>query len=303
MWFSRLARLPPGARYTVNASPILCYVNGKYLPEDQAVLPVKDLGILRGFGCFDYFRTYSGKAVTLELNVKRLRSSCTQIGLELPWSDEEIANIINETLRVNDCNPEKDFGVRIVVTGGVSSSNIIPEGPPSLVVIPEPIRTPTSEMLQNGVKVITVDYNRSFQTAKTTNYMIAVVSQRKALQQNASEAIYVKDGLVSEGTTSNIFAFFKDTLHTPEKNVLRGVTRSLILDLAKSKFKVEISDLPYSSLLKADEVFISSATKRILPVVNVDGHKIGNGKPGPNTNTLMQLLNKILVDNQMIPKL
>jgi branched-chain amino acid aminotransferase len=274
------------------------YVNGKFVPPEDAMISVRDLGILRGFGCFDYFRTYSGKPVTLMLNVQRLRSSCTQIGLDFPWKDEEFASIIKETLKRNHCSSELDWGIRIIVSGGCSASNIIPDSFPTLIIIPESIPSPTNEMIQKGVKVITVDLNRVFPTSKTTNYITAVVAQQKARKQNAQEAIYTHNGLVYEGTTSNIFAFYKNTLRTPGKDILPGITRALILDLLKttpeqrSPFQVEIGEMSYNSLLKADEVFITSANKRILPVVNVDDSIIGSGSTGKNTKTLLQLFNR-----------
>jgi branched-chain amino acid aminotransferase len=268
------------------------YVNGKFVPPESAMVSVRDLGILRGFGCFDYFRTYSGNPITLMANVKRLRSSCTQVGLAFPWTDEELGSIIKETLKKNNCNSDLDWGIRVIVSGGTSASNIIPDSHPTLIIIPEPIPSPTKEMIEKGVKVITVDLNRVFPTAKTTNYLTAVVAQQKARNQGASEAIYLHNNLIYECTTSNIFIFSHNTLRTPGKDILPGVTRSLILDLAQQKsFKVEIGEIKYESLLKAEEVFLTSANKRILPVVNVDDHIIGSGSPGKITKTLLNLLN------------
>lgn len=100
--------------------------------------------------------------------------------------------------------------------------------------------------------------------------------------------------MISECTTSNVFAFYKDKLCTTESNVLLGITRGLILDFVQEKFPVEIGPISYARLLEADEVFITSASKLVYPVVQIDNHKVGNGKPGRRTQIIQELLNKRL---------
>src|SRR5262245_3988886 len=108
------------------------YINGNYVPEDQAMLPVRDLSILRGYGAFDYLRTYDGQPYRLEANIARLRKSCEILELSFPWTDAQLSEIVHETLRRNagtssaarsDSTPPKEFSIRLVVTGGISSSN------------------------------------------------------------------------------------------------------------------------------------------------------------------------------------
>jgi len=145
---------------------------------------------------------------------------------------------------------------------------------------------------KKGVKIISVDMNRVFITAKTTNYITALMARNIAQKANAFEALYVNQGMISECTTSNIFAFYKDKLCTPDTNILLGITRHLILDIAKEKFEVEIGPLSFEKLLMADEVFITSAGKVVLPVVQIDDHKVGNGKPGPRAQIINEMLLK-----------
>jgi len=268
------------------------HVNGTYQESQKTTLSVRDMAITRGFGCFDFLRTYNGQPITLQRNVQRLRNSCNIISLTFPWSDQEISSIILETLGRNQhINSEK--GIRIIVSGGLSS-NILPEGSSSLVVIVEPLKPLPQENYDLGAKIITVEMSRVFPIAKTTNYITAVVAQKKAISEGGVEAVYVSSGLVKEGTTSNIFAFFGDTLVTPpDGDILPGITRATIAEEARKKFKVEFRQIPKEKLYEANEVFLSSTIKRILPIVDIDGRKIGTGKPGKNTKIIMEMFDII----------
>ena len=268
------------------------YINGNYVPEDQAVLPVRDLSILRGYGAFDYLRTYGGQPYRLEANLERLRKSCEILELPLIWSDAELTEIIMETLRRN-AGTADEFSIRLVVTGGISSSNILPDGKPTLAVLVQPMKEFPAENYEKGVKVISVELHRLFPDAKSTLYTPAILAQKRAKEQGAIEALYKDaDGNVLEATTSNLFAFFGNTLVTPpleEGNILAGVTRMTVLELAQQYFKVEIRPLSYEELLKADEAFLTSANKEVMPVVQVDEHTIGNGQVGEGSRQLQSL--------------
>jgi len=267
----------------------ITYVNGEYVPAEQATIHVRDLSVLRGYGTFDFLRTYDGKPITLEKNIARLRRSCEIIALELPWSDEQLSAIVLETLRRNEENSD-EFSIRIVVTGGISTSNILPDGEPSLVVMVEPLHPYPDAWYENGVKVITTDEQRIYPGAKSTNYIPAIVAQKRAKAVGGIEALYrTLEGHVTEGTTSNLFAFYGNTLVTPEDDILLGITRAAILEIAPRHYNVELRPLTYGELLKADEVFITAANKKVLPVVTVDDTTIGNGTPGEGTRHIMAL--------------
>jgi len=265
------------------------HVNGTYQEAQKCSLNVRDLAITRGYGCFDFLRTYNGHPITLKRNVQRLRNSCNLIKLSFPWSDQEISNVVLETLRRNQhINSEK--GIRIIISGGVSTSHLTPDYSPSLVVMVEPVTILPPERYISGDKVITVELGRVFPMAKTTNYISAVVAQKKATIEGAVDSIYVSSGMVKEGTTSNIFAFFGDTLVTPpDGDILPGITRAIVVEEARKKFKVEFRQIPKEKLYEANEVFLSSTNKRILPIVDVDGRKIGTGIPGKNTKIIMEM--------------
>jgi branched-chain amino acid aminotransferase len=266
---------------------LISYVNGKYVTSDQAYLPLQDLGIVRGYGVFDFLRTYNRVPFKLREHVQRLQKSAELIGLSLPWSTEEIEGISQDTLGRNNL-PEAN--IRIVVTGGSSADFITPIGQPSLAVIVTPVSSYPVEYYERGVKVGTVQMERFIPRAKTLNYISAIMALQQAKLTNAIEAVYInQQGHVLEGTTTNFFVFRESQLITPKENILNGITRNVVLELAKNRFEIVEQPISYSELSRCDEAFITSSTKEIMPVVQIDELDISTGKPGENTQLLMHL--------------
>ncbi|AFZ19243.1 aminotransferase class IV [Allocoleopsis franciscana] len=265
----------------------ICYLNGKYVSFDQACLPLNDLGIVRGYGIFDFLRTYNGVPFKLTEHIQRLQNSAKLIGLSLPWSSAEIEEITQNTLTHNHL---AEANIRIVVTGGASADFITPLGQPSLMVIVTPVSEYPQEYYEQGIKVITVPIERFIPKAKSLNYISAIGALQQAKQTNAVEALYVNSqGDVLEGTTTNFFVFRGSQLLTPKEGILNGITRDVILELAKDRFEIVEQSIAYSQLNHCDEAFITSSTKEIMPVVQIDELHISQGKPGENTQTLMDL--------------
>jgi branched-chain amino acid aminotransferase len=280
------------------------YVNGAYVAEDDAQLSVRDLAVLRGYGAFDYLRTYKGEPFRLMQNVARLRNSCAVIGLELPWSDEEIASIVRETIAHNnadDAHRHDEYNIRIVVTGGISPNNITPQaGEAGLLVMVTPLHPLPEAWYSEGAIVATVETQRVFPTSKSTNYISAIVAQREAQRIGGIEALYMDTaGNVSEGTTSNVFAFYGNTLVTPPLDgaILPGRTRATILEIASEHYTIEERTLNREELYRADEVFISAANKRVVPIVQVDDVKISPA-PGELTRHIMELFDALTWDTE-----
>lgn len=264
------------------------YVDGQYLPAEEAVIPVDDLSILRGVGVFDFMRTFNGKPHHLKEHVVRLENSARKIGLKLPWSKEDIITIVETTLRKNQL-PEAN--IRIVITGGSSTDFITPQGNPRLLVLVTPITLPPSKWYTNGIKIITVHTRRNLPEAKSIDYIRATIALRKANKAGAVEAIYLdRESYVLEGTTSNIFAIIDDILITPKENILPGITRKAVLEISRSLMEYRVEKLSLKSLHTAKEVFITGSGKGLVPVVKVDDHTIGNGLPGPKTKLLLKAL-------------
>ena len=261
------------------------YIDGKFVSADQAFIPVNDLAILRGYGIFDFLRTYNGQPLFLEEHIERLEHSAKQIGLDLLWSKKQLIDIVKQTL---DKNIHRESNIRVVVSGGTSPDFITPQGKPRLLVLVTELPEQPPWWYTDGVKVITICAKRNIPGAKSIDYIPATIALKEARDKNAVEAVYVdNDGYVLEGTTSNLFIFRGDTLITPGKAVLSGITRKAVLMLTAEIFEAEIGDIAVDELLAADEVFITGTNKEIVPVVKVDDITIGDGKPGYRTQKLM----------------
>jgi branched-chain amino acid aminotransferase len=276
------------------------YVDGRYVPSNLAVLPVDDLSIMRGYGVCDIMRTYDGRPYFLDEHLLRLEHSAHKVGLSLPWTQEEIKKIVLQTLGLNQ--EIQEANIRIVITGGSSPDFFTPMGTPRLIVMVTPIKKLPQLWYSNGVKTITIRQERQVPDAKVTSYIQAAIALGKAAEKDAVEAIYVnQNNEALEGTTSNLFAFFKNLLVTPGQGILKGITRSVVLTLGHQLFKVEERSLKLEKLLQADEVFITGTNKGVVPVIQIDGILIGQGKPGKNTRTLAQALEQQTLEFMKTP--
>ena len=263
------------------------YVDGEYVDSDAAQLPVDDLAVLRGYGIFDFTRTYGGRPFRLDAHLQRLQRSAELILLELPLSVAEIRDVTLETLARNGYPGRGEARLRLVVTGGDSPDDVTPAGNSRLVALVRPFAAQPAERYREGVGVVTQRQERRMPEAKTIEYVSAILAQRRARQAGAVEAIYVNQrGQALEGTTTNLFAVIDGRLVTPGDEILYGVTREAVLELAEGRMPVERRALPLEEVLRADEVFITSSSKEVCPVRQVDDTVIG--PPGPHTRALMQ---------------
>lgn len=264
------------------------YIDGQYVDEDNCVLSVKDIIVLRGFGVFDFLITYNKRPFYLKEHVQRLETSARKIGLKLRHSNDEICRIVEETVRRNPHHDESN--IRIVYTGGISSDGVTPEGNGYLIVMVTPKHLLPEWWYTDGAKLVTVEIERFLPGAKSTNYLTAVWALERAKAMDAIESIYVdrKDCLL-EGTTTNFFCFKDNKLVTPKLNILPGITRSVLVDLVKGNFDLEIREIQKDELSSMEEVFISASNKEIVPIIQVDDIVIANGKPGERTRKVMQL--------------
>jgi len=275
------------------------YVNGQYVRKSEAKISVKDLVVLRGFGVFDFMVTHGQYPITLTENIKRFRKSANQIELPLLHSDQEIIEIINETLRKNKqlFSASQEFSIRLIYTGGLSKDNVSYSGDNSFICMVEKFSKDCS-VCETGVKIITVDYGRLFPQAKTTMYVPAVLTKMRVHEKGAYEGIYLdQNQFVLEGASSSVFAFFNGVLTTPPlDSILAGVTRSVLLKLAeRCQIPIEIRAIHIEELLKAEEVFITSAGKRIIPVVRVNDSVVGSGSVGWQVKALLFMLEEVVL--------
>ncbi|HCY86564.1 MAG TPA: branched-chain amino acid aminotransferase [Desulfobacteraceae bacterium] len=262
------------------------YIDGEYVDEDNAVIPAKDITVLRGYGVFDFLITYNKRPFYLDAHIARLENSAREINLILNHSAEQIGAIVTETLARNPHHTESN--VRIVYSGGISPDGVTPQGNGILMVMATPKYELPDWWYTDGAKIITVDMERFIPTSKSTNYLSAVFAQQKAHAKGAIEAIYKdRENRVLEGTTTNFFCIKGDTLITPPDNILPGITRGVVLDLLKDSYDIQLRHIQNDELPQMDEIFITASNKEIVPVIQIDDLVVGDGRPGERTKAVL----------------
>jgi branched-chain amino acid aminotransferase len=263
------------------------YIGGQWVHPDQATISINDVAVLRSYSVFESLRTYDRRPFHLDLHLTRLYRSAVLIEMEIPWSSEQIAEIVREIIVRNTY---RHAAIRLLVTGGESEDGILPSSKPVLAVLITPLSERNMERFALGCKLITTKLQRTSPEAKTTNYIAAVRALKEAARRGATDALFVNERKhVLEATRSNFFIFRGDTLITPRRGILIGITRNVVLELARSMFSIEERPISLEELALADEAFITSSSKEITPVVQIDDLVIGDGKPGPHTYQLEQL--------------
>ncbi|MBD3629393.1 aminotransferase class IV [Cyclobacterium sp.] len=257
-----------------------CFAENKIIASEKASVHPLDIGLIRGYAIFDFFRTVGHHPLFLEDYLKRFTLSANKAGLPLAYSIQELRDII---YRLIEKNNHQDGGIRMVLTGGISPNHFLPaQG--KLFIFCEPLMLPSQEKYAKGVKLLSVDYVRPLPAIKTTNYTYPCWLSLDWKAQGAEDVVYHHNGRVSESSRSNIFLVKHGQIYTPQRDILWGITRKKVMELAA---QTSLSDFSLEDLLDADEVFISSTTKRILPITQIDTVKIGDGLPGAFTKKLM----------------
>ena len=264
----------------------LCYYDGSFRNRDEVFLPVTDLSIQRGIGVFDSLRTYGKKPFALAGHLKRFTDSAEASGFRNLAPLEELEKIVLEGVGRMD----EDVLVRLYCTGGdANRDGIFPE--PRLFVLFESLRPKlyASSCYDEGVALFSMNCPRPNPLIKSIDYMLPYVA--KGGRSEFLEGLYCPDGKIGEGTSSSFFLGLEGKLITaPEGEVLAGVTRKFVLDIAREAgVTVEERAPLVEELDSAEEAFISSTLKEIMPIVRVDSRKIGSGHPGALTQHLRRL--------------
>lgn len=271
------------------------YLNGSYVREEEAKISVADLGVSRGYGVFDYLRTYQGVPFHVQEHLLRLKYSADQIGLHLPHSIEEIKKIISRLL-IENTYPESS--IKIMVTGGLSADHLMPEKNSTLAVLIYPFKPFPEDYYSQGLRAITTELFRPVPCAKTTHYIPAIMALHQARKVGAQDAIYLNSKKeVLEATTSNFFAFKNGTLITSDsEDIMHGITREVVFKI--SPFPIEIRPITYVELNSLDEAFVCSSNREIMPISQIDNIHF---KLGPNTQELMKLFRKYTLKGEWEP--
>lgn len=259
------------------------FINGQFIEEKEASIGIADLSVQRGYGIFDFFRTKKNVPLFLDDYLDRFFSSANLLHLQPAYDKEAIRNIVDEMIRENRIETS---GFKLILTGGYSTDGF-ELGNPNLIITQQPLEVSSEEKFEKGIKIILHEYLRDVSSAKSINYLMAVYLRDKILSQKADDVLYYKDDFTLEFPRANVFIVTKDqTVVTPAENVLHGITRKKVLELAGKKYKAETRSITTNELKNAAEVFLTSTTKRLLPVLQVDGKPIGDGKPGEITRDL-----------------
>ena len=270
------------------------YLDGKFVPAEEAAVSVYDHGLLYGDGVFEGIRAYNGRIFRLEEHVKRLYDSAKAIMLDIPMTQEEMCDAILETLRKNGLT---DAYIRPLVTRGVGDLGLDPRkcAKPTVMVISQKWDAMYGDLYEVGLTAVTVTVRRNSSAAlppniKSLNYLNNILAKIEANVKGGNEAIFLDDaGNVSEGSGDNIFVVKDGKIFTPHTlNNLKGITRIAVIEVAEAQgYQVEGVHLGIFDLYTADEIFVTGTAAEVAPVTKIDGRVISGGKPGPVTRDLI----------------
>ena len=268
------------------------YLNGSFVDYAEAVVPVEDRGFVFADGVYEVIRFYGGKPFAAEEHLARLRRSAEAIKLDGLPSTQELMEAALETVDRNGC---VNATLYLQVTRGPAPrKHEFPasEVPVTVFMIAREVPRPDAERVNRGVACITVPDIRWHRCdIKSIALLPNVLAKQQAAEAGAAEAIFVRDGIVTEGGSSNFFMVRGECLftHPADEHILAGITRDYVLSLAR-KLQIEVREETFgmSEVENADEVFITSPGIEVLPVTTIDGKPVGNGVPGPVTKRLWQ---------------
>ena len=268
------------------------FLNGKFLPESQAHVSVLDRGFIFGDGIYEVIPVYGGKLFRFDEHMSRLQNSLEAIRISNPHSATEWKEALTELIHLNG---DGDQSLYLQITrGSAKRDHALPDNPtPTVFAMCNELKPLAAEIINEGVAAITIDDIRwSRCHIKATSLLPNVLLRQEALDQGAAEAILIRDNQATEGAASNLFAVIDGVITTPPKGpmLLPGITRDLVLELAGSNaLPCQEKTISLAELQQADEIWLTSSTKEILSVTQLDGQPITDSKPGPLYQRLLAL--------------
>jgi branched-chain amino acid aminotransferase len=273
-------------------------VNGRVTGMHDAVISVFDHGFLYGEGIYETLRTYNGRPFLYDRHMRRLRNSARMIGLTLPFEDDQLADRMSETMAAAGLGKLEAY-IRVLVTRGIGELTYDPQATPtpSVVIIVKPLNESPPELYEAGVRVVIVNVLRNHPGTvnpmiKSNNLLNNALAMQEALRRSAFEGIMRNyKGELTECTTANFFIVSGGVAVTPplDAGLLPGLTREFLFEVAQD-VGVEVVErvLRDDQLFGADEAFLTSTTREVVPIVMVDDRVIGTGKPGAVTQALLR---------------
>lgn len=265
----------------------ICFINGEYKSIDETEVKVDNIGLLRGYGIFEYFITYNGKLFRFDQHMSRFFNSAEVMSINSPYDKEEIRKI---SKKLKDKNNFDNCSFRIVMTGGRSTGHTEydPDNPTFIIICKERDLL-SDEHYEKGVELLTLEHKRIIPEVKYTNYILPISKRRELEEKEKYDFLYTWQGKVLESVTSSFFLVKDGKLITPKNHVLPGTTREFVIEITKDNFEIERREVSVEELKEADEAFLTATNKEVLPVVKVDEIKIGNGKVGKVTKIIMKM--------------
>ncbi len=261
----------------------MIYLNGKFMPLEEAYIPVLDRGFIFGDGVYEVIPAYSRKLFRLEEHLNRLQHSLDGIRLKNPFSNAEWKNLLEQLIAKNH---GEDQYIYLHITRGVAKrDHAFPVNvPPTVFIMSNPLLPPPVELLASGASAITASDNRWIRCdVKAISLLPNVLLRQLAVDVQALETILIRDGFLTEGAASNIFIVSNNVLLAPPKShlMLPGITYDVVLELAAANgIPHEIREISENEIRKADEILLTSSTKEIMPITLLDNQAVGGGKPG-----------------------
>jgi D-alanine transaminase len=269
------------------------YLNGQFMPLAEATIPVLDRGFLFGDSVYEVIPAYGGNLFRLEQHLQRLEGSLEAIRMRNPLPFKQWRNIMEQLL---EQRPNQDQSIYLQVTRGATTGrdHAIPEGlEPTVFIMASPIPEVDPKLATEGIKAVSLDDIRWHRcNIKATALLANVLLKQRAADEQADEAILIRNGRATEGSASNLFMIRDNLLITPPKSrfLLPGITRDLVLELARDNgINSEEREIDTTELESADEIWLTSSTKEIMPVTSLDGRAVGSGRPGPLFHQLSRL--------------
>jgi len=269
------------------------YLNGRLVPRAEACVPVMDRGFLFGDSVYEVIPVYGGHLFRLEHHLDRLEGSLGAIRMATPLSREAWRAVLVELVGQR---PGEDQSIYLQVTRGAAPKrdHAIPEGvTPTVFAMTTPLAPIDPAVAADGIAAITLDDLRWQRCdIKATTLLANVLARQIAKEHGALEAVLIRDGLALEGAASNLFVFAAGRLVTPPKGpfLLPGITRDLVIELAQTNHvPLSEADIPAATLATADEIWLTSSTREVMPVTRLDGKPVGAGRPGPVWRRMTEL--------------
>lgn len=241
------------------------YKNGEYITESALSISYNDVGFQRGYGVFDYIRTYNQKLFQADWHRRQLMLSLSIMNIPAPFSEAEYVLIMESLLDKNKAqmSADADYAIKTIITGGA-------ENPLVLIYLDELNLNEYTEMRKTGAGLLVYHGQRTYPRAKCLDYRPQYVNQKLLREKRALEIMYVNNGLVFETATSNLFIVKNNEIITPAESIYKGSTREYVIDFAREYgYKVRKQEIPWQTFITADEVFITASKKEILPISHV----------------------------------